>query len=31
MPKRLGGNHAISELNPLIKIKNENVIAMTHS
>lgn len=31
MPKRIAGSHAISKLNPEIRVKNENLIAMTQS
>jgi toxin CcdB len=31
MPKRLAGEHVISRLNPVIKVKNEQLVVMTQS
>jgi toxin CcdB len=31
MPKRLAGNHIISKLNPVIRIKSENFTVMTQN
>lgn len=31
MPKRIAGSHAISKLNPVIRIKNEQFVVMTQS
>jgi toxin CcdB len=31
MPKRLAGDHIISRLNPLIKVKNEQFVVMTQT